>query len=538
MLLSPRHLLAVLLGAVLSALLVHYLGYVILAFLDLGIRVHSSDPSLKDSLPPKIVLKVDDRVPEPPMEVPEEVPEVEMPKEVPLDIPDLEDVPLEDVVIEPGKTSIALDSPSLSPPDDLMPGDFSIDAKAIAAGMPEPEAAQSLQPVPDSPLKLDIKEPDAIDPDEWYKDRLKGAGGVDDSHLPDGSKTLDQLMAQSDLGKDSGYSRLGADLLFEYDKAVMKNSARLSMIRLAALMMKNPETTFIVEGHTDSFGSEDYNAVLSLMRANAVRLWLKKNGISMKNAKGKCRLYIRACGASRPVVSVKGDRNAQASNRRVEIHMRKPGEEIPPRSLPDTYEVDMKTSISKQVRDGVGAKVKVTAGAASQPIEPVQPIKPTPPSVRPVQPVKPAPTPSNPAQSVPAKPQVKSPERIEPKSTQQTTTKKDVAPAQNLDKKQAPAPEPVKKQAPVAAPIPEAEPIVEEVPTAEPVEEHIPAAEPVDEIPAAEPVEEQIPTAEPVEEIPSAEPLEEAPYSELPADDIPEVVPVVRAFSGREGGLA
>lgn len=121
-------------------------------------------------------------------------------------------------------------------------------------------------------------------------------------------------MAQSSLGKDSGYSRLGADLLFEYNKAVMKNSARLSMLQLAGLMMKNPDTIFIVEGHTDSFGSEEYNAVLSLMRANAVRQWLKDNGIALTRPNGECRLYIRACGASRPVVSIRGDRDAQAAN--------------------------------------------------------------------------------------------------------------------------------------------------------------------------------------------------------------------------------
>lgn len=135
-----------------------------------------------------------------------------------------------------------------------------------------------------------------VNPDEWYNNKLKGAGGQDDSHLPDGSKSLAQLMAQSNLGKDSGYSRLGADLLFEYNKAVMKNSARLSMLQLAGLMMKNPDTIFIVEGHTDSFGSEEYNAVLSLMRANAVRQWLLDNGISLTRPNGECRLYIRACG--------------------------------------------------------------------------------------------------------------------------------------------------------------------------------------------------------------------------------------------------
>ncbi len=425
---------AVLLGAVLSALLVHYLGYMVLALFDLGIKVHSSEPTLKEPLPPKIVLQADDRALEPPVEIPEEMPEVEMPPEIPPELPDLEDVPLEEVVFEPGKTSIALDSPSLSPPDDLTPSDFSIDTKAIAAGMPEPEVAPSLQPALDSPLKFNTKEPDAIDPDEWYKDKLKGAGGVDDSHLPDGSKTLDQLMSQSDLGKDSGYSRLGADLLFEYDKAVLKNSAHQSMIRLAALMLKNPSTIFIVEGHTDSFGSEEYNAVLSLMRANAVRLWLQKNGISMKNAAGQCRLFIRACGSSRPVVSVKGDKNAQATNRRVEIHMRKPGEELPPRSLPDTYAVDMNTPVINQVRAGVGAKVKVSAERAAQPARP---------------------TPHRAEQAHPAQP------------------------ARNSNF------------------IPDAEPIEDPIPMADPVEE-IPAAEPVEEIPYAEPPVENIPEAEPI----------------------------------------
>ncbi|MFQ9834540.1 MAG: OmpA family protein [Akkermansia muciniphila] len=157
-----------------------------------------------------------------------------------------------------------------------------------------------------SPVTIKTAEPDMVNPDEWYNNKLKGAGGQDDSHLPDGSKSLSQLMAQSSLGKDSGYSRLGADLLFEYNKAVMKNSARLSMLQLAGLMMKNPDTIFIVEGHTDSFGSEEYNAVLSLMRANAVRQWLKDNGIALTRPNGECRLYIRACGASRPVVSIRG----------------------------------------------------------------------------------------------------------------------------------------------------------------------------------------------------------------------------------------
>ena len=37
-----------------------------------------------------------------------------------------------------------------------------------------------------------------------------------------------------------------------------------------------------------------------------------------------------------------------------QIHMRKPGEEIPAGSLPVTYAVDMNPPIARQVRAGVG----------------------------------------------------------------------------------------------------------------------------------------------------------------------------------------
>ena len=329
---APRHLAAVAAGALLAAVLVHYLGFIVLSWFDLGIHVHKASAVQEDRkpLPEKIVLKADDR-PAPDVAEAVEKPDIEQLEEIPPELPDLEDMLPEQVVIAPGETSFSADPVSPSPPESLSPKMPQVDMNAVAKGLPEPSPPEKLKSSA-SPVTIKTAEPDMVNPDEWYNNKLKGAGGQDDSHLPDGSKSLSQLMAQSSLGKDSGYSRLGADLLFEYNKAVMKNSARLSMLQLAGLMMKNPDTIFIVEGHTDSFGSEEYNAVLSLMRANAVRQWLKDNGIALTRPNGECRLYIRACGASRPVVSIRGDRDAQAANRRVEIHMRKPGEEIPARS--------------------------------------------------------------------------------------------------------------------------------------------------------------------------------------------------------------
>ena len=425
---APRHL---------AAVLVHYLGFIVLSWFDLGIHVHKAPAVQEDRkpLPEKIVLKADDR-PAPDVAEVVEKPDIEQLEEVPPELPDLEDMLPEQVVIAPGETSFSADPVTPSPPESLAPRMPQVDMNAVAKGLPEPSPPEMLK-TSASPATIKTAEPDMVNPDEWYNNKLKGAGGQDDSHLPDGSKSLSQLMAQSSLGKDSGYSRLGADLLFEYNKAVMKNSARLSMLQLAGLMMKNPDTIFIVEGHTDSFGSGEYNAVLSLMRANAVRQWLKDNGIALTRPNGECRLYIRACGASRPVVSTKGDRNAQAANRRVEIHMRKPGEEIPAGSLPVTYAVDMNTPIARQVRAGVGAEARIPASAGERKTAPA----------------------ARPPSAVPAaRPAPAAPGRRE-------------------------------KPAPRQEVIPEAEPVPETIPSAEPVEEHIPSAEPVEEdIPLAEPV--------------------------------------------------
>ncbi len=439
---APRHLVAMSIGALAAALAVHYFGYVILGWFNLGVDVHiSPERPVKVPEQSKIVLRVDDAPPP----VPDAVKELEeMQKElekVPEDRPDIEDIPLEEVVLAPGETSFAIDKESLSPAQEAELDLPQLDRKTILDGLPEPSIAADFKPTDDF-AKIALKDPIQTNSDEWNDDKLKGAGGQDDSHLPDGSKTLGALMAQENLGKDSGFSRLGADLLFEYDKATLKNAARNSMVLLGSLMMKNPDTIFIVEGHTDSFGAEDYNAVLSLLRANAVRIWLQNNGIPLRTSKGQCRFYIRACGATAPVVDVKGDKNAQTANRRVEIHMRKQGEELPPNCLPDTFKVDMNTPVKDQVRKGLGAKVK-TKG-----------------SVIPKAPEKTLATPDTPRQS-----SVKPPHK---------ETQKETPPALKPATETIPAAEPIED-------IPDAAPLPEEIPNADPLPEEIPLAEPLSE---------------------------------------------------------
>ncbi|MCA1791636.1 MAG: OmpA family protein, partial [Thioalkalivibrio sp.] len=63
-------------------------------------------------------------------------------------------------------------------------------------------------------------------------------------------------------------------LLFDTDKAEIRPASRSSLVNLAEILNKYPDTRVLIEGHTDSTGPEDYNLALSRDRAYAVSLVL------------------------------------------------------------------------------------------------------------------------------------------------------------------------------------------------------------------------------------------------------------------------
>ena len=67
------------------------------------------------------------------------------------------------------------------------------------------------------------------------------------------------------------------DLLFDYDSANLRPGATASLQKLGHLIQRNPQSVFRVEGHTDSFGSDQYNMDLSQRRAETVKTWLVGN---------------------------------------------------------------------------------------------------------------------------------------------------------------------------------------------------------------------------------------------------------------------
>ncbi len=262
---------------------------------------------------------------------------------------------IEELAIAPGETSIALPQPELTAdapaaadvinPEPIDLGSLPTQApEATMIASPEPTPVNSNEVIAHAAPQPDeaADEASAMMEAAMRDEASKGTGS-----MPGDTRSLAVLMGIENPGAGSGVARLGADVLFSFDKCQLKNSARVTMLQLAALILKNPSTNFIIEGHTDSFGSEHYNALLSLQRAAAVREWLKDNGVPLGN------VYIRACGNNNPLADVKADKDGQLLNRRVEIHMRRQGEALPAGCVPSSQKVDTATPVATQIANGV-----------------------------------------------------------------------------------------------------------------------------------------------------------------------------------------
>lgn len=99
---------------------------------------------------------------------------------------------------------------------------------------------------------------------------------------------------------------------FAFDSAQLTSEAKSILNQAASAMKSNPSSSFTVEGHTDSTGSDSYNRDLSQRRAQAVANYLSSQGVSGRiNAVGK--------GESSPVAS-NDTSSGRAKNRRVEVY--------------------------------------------------------------------------------------------------------------------------------------------------------------------------------------------------------------------------
>ncbi len=101
-------------------------------------------------------------------------------------------------------------------------------------------------------------------------------------------------------------------ILFDVDKSDLRPEAKKNLTELARILNKYDDTIILIEGHTDSTGSEDYNLALSKRRAESVSAYLATQNV------GPSRFTVVGYGEVQPVASNETVDGRQL-NRRVEL---------------------------------------------------------------------------------------------------------------------------------------------------------------------------------------------------------------------------
>ena len=139
------------------------------------------------------------------------------------------------------------------------------------------------------------------------------------------SRQLDAQLKELDAKKtDRGLVVTLGDVLFDTNKAQLSSGGMRGVQKLSDVLKQYPQRNVLIEGFTDSTGSDSLNQELSDRRANAVRTALLDTGISAD------RIANRGYGPSYPVASNATTAGRQL-NRRVEIIVSGDSERIAPR---------------------------------------------------------------------------------------------------------------------------------------------------------------------------------------------------------------
>ncbi len=101
-------------------------------------------------------------------------------------------------------------------------------------------------------------------------------------------------------------------LLFDVNKASLKTASRENLKSLAKILNKYEDTEIVLEGHTDSDGSEEHNLQLSRSRSTSVANYLQSLKVK------ETRFTVMGYGESQPVASNETVEGKQI-NRRVEV---------------------------------------------------------------------------------------------------------------------------------------------------------------------------------------------------------------------------
>jgi outer membrane protein OmpA-like peptidoglycan-associated protein len=116
---------------------------------------------------------------------------------------------------------------------------------------------------------------------------------------------------------DRGLVLTLGDVLFMSGQADLKTAASVNLNKLVTFLNQYPTRTVMIEGFTDSVGTDDYNLALSQRRADSVKSYLTRQGIDT------ARLTASGKGESEPLGGNDTSMGRQ-QNRRVAVIIENP----------------------------------------------------------------------------------------------------------------------------------------------------------------------------------------------------------------------
>ncbi len=105
------------------------------------------------------------------------------------------------------------------------------------------------------------------------------------------------------------------DILFDYGKSTLSPKSKETLDKAVELLNKLPNRSLVVEGHTDSSGSDEFNMELSEKRAKAVYDYMLAQGLDIKS------VSYKGYGETRPVAD-NSTKEGRIANRRVEFRIK------------------------------------------------------------------------------------------------------------------------------------------------------------------------------------------------------------------------
>ena len=140
------------------------------------------------------------------------------------------------------------------------------------------------------------------------------AGALIGKYMDNQAEELDEDLEGADVERVGEGIKITFDsgILFAFDSSKLTGPARENVSQLAETLKKYEDTAILIEGHTDSKGTDSYNKQLSEERADAVSDLLVSLGV--KNA----RITEVGYGENQPVAD-NSTEEGRRLNRRVEV---------------------------------------------------------------------------------------------------------------------------------------------------------------------------------------------------------------------------